>query len=415
MKDLSKLCACVVDGGLFADFATRLAVDFGKVYLYVPWEINPTSNQLMIGQGLENVIKVDNWVSILDEVDLWVFPDVNYGPLQEHLVSLGKRVWGSRMGEELELFRGDTKKYFRKIGLNIGNYAEVKGLTKLRGYLREHENVYVKISRSRGDFETFHSNNYELIEPLLDALAHKLGAKKEIMDFIVEDAIEDAVEIGYDGYTADGRFPASVMSGIEVKDRAYVGSFKSYTKIAEQMREVNERLASTLAEYQYRNFWAVELRVTRDGKAWVIDPCCRAGSPPSQLAQLMYTNFSEIMWNGAEGNCIDPTPAGKFGALVLMHSDWVDDNWQVVDFPVEIRAHVKLHFPCVIDGRYFIVPQKGGIVGAVVDVGETLEKAIENVKEKAAQVKGYGLEIRVDALDAAQDEIDKLKEFGVSF
>lgn len=406
-------CACVIDGGLFAEFAVLLAKEYGKVYFYVPWESNPSSNQMMIGYGLEGVTKVDHWYSILDEVDLWVFPDVYQGPLQEHLVSLGKKVWGSRMGEELELFRSDAKKHFEKLNLSVGKWREITGITKLRDFLKTAENVFVKISRSRGDFETFKSDNYSLIEPFLDGLEHKLGAKKEIMNFVVEDAIEDAVEIGYDGYSVDGRFPNSVMSGIEVKDKGYIGIFKNYFKIPQQMQDVNTKLASTLKEYQYRNFWACELRVDRQGTPWIIDPCCRAGSPPNQLCQLMYTNLAEIITDGANGKIIDPIAADRYGALCLILSDWVLDNWQVVDFPIEIRGNVKLHFPVFLDGRYWVVPHRDGICGAVVATGDTMDSAIFHLKEIASQVHGYGLEIPVHSLDDAVEEFEKLKEFGI--
>jgi hypothetical protein len=48
------------------------------------------------------------------------------------------------------------------------------------------------------------------------------------------------------------------------------------------------------------------VRCTKDGKAYLIDPCCRAGSPPNELYQLMISNLADVIWYGAEGLVIEP-------------------------------------------------------------------------------------------------------------
>lgn len=413
--DYSNKTCCVIDNGLFAEFATELAKHFGKVYLFCPWvSAYPKSNQIIVGTGLERVEKIDDFWPILDKVDLFVFPDIYFGGLQEHLVSLGKRVWGSRMGEELELFRDFSKSALEEVGCDIGSYALIEGMDNLRDYLKDHENVFVKISRTRGDFETFKSVNYMLSEPRLDEIEHKLGAKKNIQQFIVEDMIDDAVEVGYDGYTVDGQFPTLAMSGIEIKDKGYVGHISNYKQLAKPVRNVNQIISPLLYEYKYRNFWSAEARITRDGKAWVIDPCCRAGSPPSELGMKMYTNLADIFWFGAEGVCIDPKPAAEWGAEVMLISAWANHNWQAIEFPPEIRDNVVLHFPVVIDGKYYLTPQGFDLpcIGAVVAIGNTMQEATKKCKELAEQVKGFYVEAPVDCFDLAQEELKKLKEFG---
>lgn len=406
----------MVDNGLFVEFASLLARSFGKVYLYVPWEnAYPKSIQLCVGKGLEGITKIDSIWPVLNEVDLWVFPDVYHGTLQLHLESLGKRVWGSRMGEELELFRVFSKQAIAEVGLAVGEFAVVHGLDALRKYLKKHENRWVKVSRSRGDFETFKSETYQLVEPRLDEIEVRLGALKHTTEFIVEEAIDEAVEIGYDGYSVDGRFPSQAMSGIEIKDKGYVGRFKRYSEMAAPIQEVNEAIAPLLKQYRYRNFWAAEARVTRDGTPWIIDPCARSGSPPSEVAMMMYTNLAEIFWWGAQGEIIDPIPAGEWAAQVMLISGWANHNWQAIDFPAEIRDHVKLHFPVVLDGRYYVTPQGFDLpaIGAVVAVESTLAKAVNKVKRLAEQVRGFYLDAPVDCFESAKEEMVKLAEFGL--
>lgn len=414
MRDHSSHTALVIDNGLFVEFAVRLAKDFGKVYYYSPWESAfPTTNRMIVGAvpGVERVLSV--W-DIVDKVDLFVFPDVCYSELQEYLVGQGKRVWGSRRGEELEQRRDFCKEVLRSVDLPVGPYKLITGVAALRDFLKENENQYVKVNRTRGDFETFKAENWRLVEPRLVEIEHKLGAKKNITEFVVEAEIPDAVELGWDGYTIDGQFPTAAMSGIEIKSNGYVGRFKKYADIPEPLREVNEKLSNILEQYKYRNLWCAETRITRDGTPYVIDPCCRAGSPPSEVALLIYTNLADIMWEGAEGNMVDPIPAAEWAAEIMLHSDWAAENWQPVDFPPELRDNVKFYFPTVIEDRYYTVPVGHSLpaIGAVVAVGDTMEQAIENVKKIAEQVHGYYVHAPIQAMDDAQVEIDKLKEFG---
>jgi len=410
-------CVTVHDNGLFVELAVLLSHHFGKVNYYSPWESAfPKSNSLLVGKGIPGVNRIDNFQTVVEETDLFVFPDVYFADLQLELESKGKRVWGSRKGEELELYRNQSKKYMRKVGVEIGDYYVVTGLVNLRKYLKENENQWVKVSRTRGDMESFHSKNYKLIEPRLDELEHSLGAKKKVMEFIVEESIDDAVEIAYDGYCIDGVFPKKGQWGIEIKDKAYMGVFSNYDDMPEQILDVNEQLSGALRKYRYKNMISPEMRIRmKDKIPLVIDPAMRFGSPPSELQMLMWTNLPDILWHGAEGDCVDPIPAGKYGVELLIHSAWADKNWQAVQFPEELRENVKLRNLTMIDGEYYVVPQSIGLpeIGAVVAVGNTLDEAMEKVKGYAEKVEGYFLDVFPDALDGGQEEIKKLNSIGI--
>lgn len=412
--DHSSHSCLVYDQGLFVEIAATLSKSFGKVYYFMPWvSAFPKSNSLLVGKGMPNVERVDDIWNV--NPDLWVFPDVYDGGLQIHLEELGKRVWGSRMGEELELYRPESKHFLKSTGFSVGKYGVVCGLDALRKALKAKDNVWVKISRTRGDMETFYSSNYKNIEPRLDELEHVLGAKKKNMKFVVEASIEDAVEIGYDGYSIDGKFPGSAMVGIEVKNKGYLGHFQKSSDMPEQIQKINNMMAPALKEFGYKNFFTIEARITKDGTPWVIDPCCRFGSPPGELVQLMYTNLADIFWHGAEGELIDPVPAGEWGAELLIHSSWADKNWLAVHFPESIRDSIKFRNFTIIDGEYYIVPQSVGLseIGAIVAVGKTSEEVSDKVQKLAAQVEGYVLDVFPDSLQEADKEIAKLKEYGI--
>jgi hypothetical protein len=294
--------ALIYDNGIFAELAVTLAKSFGRVIYYTPWTSGmPKSNPLMIGYGLEGVERVASPWGVVDEVDLWIFPDVYEGELQEYLVKQGKRVWGCRMGSELEIDRPKSKEQSKKLGIDIGPYKVVRGLDALRKHLKANDDQWVKISGTRGDMETFGAPTYARVETRLDELEHNLGAMKKVMEFTVEQGIPDAVETGYDGYVIDGEYPKGAMTGVEIKDEAYVMKVTSYAKLPKQVQSVNDKLKPALKRYGYRGFISTEVRCTKDGKAYLIDPCCRLGSPPSELYQNLIANIAEVMWYGAEG------------------------------------------------------------------------------------------------------------------
>lgn len=416
--NLSEKTVCCVDNGLFVSIAQMLARSFGRVLYYSPW-VNafPKSNAMIIGDGLEDIERIKYPWDHLDEVDLWVFPDVYFSDMQMELVRQGRRVWGARKGDALELHRSESKELLRELGLEVGNYAVLDGMEELRLYLMDHENVWVKVSLVRGDLETFHSINYELSKPKLDEVAHRLGAKATFAEFIVEDAIEDAVEVGYDGFTVDGQYPETSFFGFEIKDLGYVGMVKPYSRLPKPVLEVNAALASWFKRQQYRGFFSSELRITKDRTPYLIDPCARAGSPPSEVYQEMFSNWAEILWQGAEGILVNPVPVAKYGVEAMIHSAWADKNWQALSIEDDARQWVKLRNHTRIDGKDYCVPQEVGLpeIGAVIGIGDTIMEAIEHLRDNASQVKGYFVEIKLDSIPDALAQIEKGADYGVPF
>lgn len=417
MADYRNKTVCVVDNGLFCELATLLAKSFGRTYLYVPAieKAFPSTNDAYIGRGLEGVELVPHWSTVLDDVDLWVFPDVGQGALQLHLEKLKKRVWGARMGEELELYRADAKRHLKAVGVPIGPYKVVKGLDALAKYLKTKENQFVKGSR-RGDFETFKSESFDIVQPQLDDLRYRLGPAGDEYEFVVEEEIPDAVEIGYDGFTVRGQYPARVMTGLEVKDRGYVGRIRPFTEIAEQLQDSLRALVPTFTSYGYAGFVSTEERVVANGDHFMIDPCCRMGSPPGQAMMYNLANIADVLWEGAEGRMREPEWTAEWVAQLMLSSGWVDQHWQPVAFPAGVRDQVKISFPARSKaGEYFSVPQKQEVesAGAIVATGATMDEAIANVSKLADQVRGYRLSAPVEALEDAKEQLEELKAFGV--
>lgn len=409
-----------MDNGLFVEIAVTLARTYKKVYYTVPgWKSGfPKMNDSKIGTGLENIEVVSGiFGDHFDDIDLFVFPDLYFGDEQEHLVKLGKTVWGARHGDRLEMYREEMKDLLVDLGMPVANYEIIKGVAGLRKYLKENDDKWVKTNIHRGTFETFHSPTYKLVEPRIDEIEYSLGAFKYITEFIVEDNLKDMIEIGTDGYTIDGQRPTVGLTGYEIKDLSYLGVFKAYDDLPEPLVRFDNLMEPVFKKYGYRGFYSSEIRCGKDHEPYMIDFCSRAASPPNELYQEFYTNLAEIIWQGANGVLVDPEPIAKYGCEVLIHCPWADKNFAPIDFPPEYRQNIKLRHACKINERYYAIPQAVGLpeIGAVVGWGDTVEEAKDMVKEIAETVEGYYIEIPVESLDKADEQLEMARDYGLDF
>ena len=423
IKDPSDVVCLVVDNGLFVELALKLSKTFKKVYYYVPWESAfAKMNLAKIGYGLDGLEVVDSiYGPHYESVDLFCFPDIYMGHEQEMIEKQGKIVWGSRTGECLELSREGMKEILTALDMPVGKFWHIKGLANLRAFLKEHEDVYVKIDKYRGTFETFHSANYKEVEPKLDEVEFNLGAFKHIIEFTIEAALPDRVEVGTDCWAItdnDGncQYPEHLISGIEIKDVGFASIYKRYDELPEVVTRFNERMKPVLAAYNWRGFLSTEVRIGKDMKPYMIDLCARAPSPPNELYQEQYENLAECIWYGANGIVVEPEAKAKYGAEIMLHSSWADKGWQPISFPEEIRDYVKLRNAVKINDVYYAVPQACGLpeCGAVIGLGDTLKEALDHAVENAEQVTGYYMEAKMGAIENIKEEIRKLDELGLN-
>jgi hypothetical protein len=425
MKFNDKVC-CVVDtGGLFVSWALRLAREFGEVYYHnTAWKsLSPRSNELLVGHGFDEITMVRDFWDIVPKIDLYVFQFIYLGDWQRELIRQGKRVWGSNRGEELELFRPEAKEEMRRLGMPVGDYEVVLGLTNLRLYLQKHPNVYVKFSLTRGDGESFHSQSYDEIKDRLREIEHELGEASEFVSFTVEAPIEPALELGFDGYCVTdnngiAQFPTVACNAVEIKDSSCIGVMLPYESLEPRVRQVNEWLSPYLGEVRYRGNMSTEIRIGPDETPILIDFTARSGSPPGEALQEVVENWAEVMWAGAEGICVDPEPSAKYFAMCSLYGERADENWQSVRVADEAKRWVKLFFHTRLgDGLDYVAPQfaKFSEIGWVVGVGKTVKQAIRECQRHCDMVSGHQLTAKTAALQEAVSEIEKAERNGIFF
>lgn len=417
MTDLSSKSVLVVDRGIFLAFALRLSRgenSFGRVLYFNDWQNQrPSFHELPVGTGYSEIEVVDDFWKRVDDADVVAFPDCYDGSLQKYLRAQGHAVWGSGTGGDLEIYRYYWKQIVQAVGLETNPFIMVKGMVKLREHLEAHDERYVKISRMRGLMETWHHVNYETSRPKLDKLQHQLGPLADETEFIIEEKVESDIEIAGDTYFVGG-FPDVALSGVERKDAAYLGIVQPYKNLPKQVQMVNKALAPVLKMADYANFFACELRLKKDGTPIPIDPACRMASPAGEAQLHSWTNFPEIVYGGAHGELVQPEYDKPFVAQAMLFNKDDEREWCAIQVSDEYAEAVHLYFGMKRGHEQFIVPQPAPFdeIGSVTATGDTMEQAIEAVKEIAESIKG-DVTARVEAFDDAIGEFELMEKKGM--
>jgi hypothetical protein len=416
MSETSTKSVCVCDNGLFSELARTLSESFDKTYYTSPWVSGfPFSAHLEVGGGDDKVERIDDLHEVIEDCDLFVFPDIYQGPIQEYLQSIGKRVWGSRGADDLEIYRKEAKEHFAELDISQGPYEAIEGMTAVREYIKAHDNekLWIKGNKARGDFESFAVDGYDLGKSKLDDIEARLGPVAESMTFIVEPNLKDTLDLAIDTHCIDGQYPTTAVLGTEEKGECYVGEVRPWAKMPGKLRDIYDKLAPTLKSYGYRNFLSLESRADQK-HIYLQDPCCRAGSPPMELQLNWIKNLADIMWLGSEGKMVEPEYAGKYGVELIVHSDWADNHPLMVDFPQEYRSQIKFRYNSEFDGKTWILPQGAGPrIAAVVACGDSLEACMEQCKEISGSLKGIQVEAFTRSFPIIEEKIGNLRKWGL--
>lgn len=417
MKTISDVTCCVVDSGLFLPLALRMAQSCKRVLYWSPdCRGFPSLRQGAIGDGLDNVERVLEFWPEIDDIDLFVFPDIGQSGLQLHLEEMGHAVWGSRTGDKLELGREYFMRRLGQMGLNVPKHKVVEGLCDLREELRESEDVYIKVSRWRGDFETFHWRNWTLDNGWLDLQAVNFGPLMDTIHFLVFEAIDTDLEIGGDTYSVDGGWPSLMLNGVEGKDKTYFAAVTKREQMPEQIQEILNAVSVELRHVRYRNQISFEDRV-KDGEHWWNDATQRGGMPSSASQYRLWANFPEIVWAGANGELLDPEPEAMFSIeCQLTACKCEKDNWITVELDPILVDHCAFSYCGFIDGTYVFPPDEihQGELGWFVVTGNDPSKLLQDAKDLADMLPD-GLNADVESLSHVIMEVDTMQQEGIPF
>jgi len=159
---------------------------------------------------------------------------------------------------------------------------------------------------------------------------------------------------------------------------------------------VNEKFAPVLEEYDFRNFWATEIRVA-DGKPYFIDPTIRMPGQTGEQLMNTCTNLADVIWYGANGELIEPEFRSDYAAAATMHyTGGNPDDWKTIVIPDKLLDAVKLTHCLKHDGAYHFPPARNDEVGVLVGEGDTAAEAIADLQEIAEELKGEPISMRLE-------------------
>jgi hypothetical protein len=400
--------------GLFTSLAVRLAKSGARVLYSTPIDRRDSISEAIQGDGIQGVECVDDLWPHKKEIDTFVFPDIRHSGMQAELRSQGLAVWGSQDGMELEQNRQFFLSKLAELGLDVPPYTEIRGLSNLAAFLKNEKDIWIKVSKWRGSWETCHWRSWEQDWPSIDAWAVKFGGIKECIRFLCFPKIETDLEIGADTYCIDGQWPSQMLHGIERKNKAYLSAVTERAAMPEQLLAVMDALSPFLKEVGYRNQWSMENRVTED-KNYFIDATCRGGLP-STGSFLMAKNVPEVIYAGARGELVEVDYGFKFSAECAVEIEPNPDGWGTIILKPEVKEALLAQQNCEHQGQLWFPPtgSASGHIGWLVAVGDTPTEVAERMNALADQLPD-GADAAVESLADILREVESEEDSGIRF
>lgn len=414
MTDLSQKSCLVIDHGTFVEVALRLARDgFGTVYYCDPtWQTAFAKvDHAAIGRGFENVRRVKEPWGLIDrgEVDVVVFPDVHRAEEQAHIASLGIPVWGARSADQLEINKLRFKQIQDELGMPHADYDLVIGLEKLREYCLRNTDRWIKISpQFRGNRETFHHKDHLETSLTLAHMEIEFGALGRALTFLCEHPLKGDLEGGLDTYTVLGQHPDTVVSGWEIKDKCYLAEVLKWEEVNQTLRKAIDPLWPILKARGCIQMLSTEVKTEEEV---LLEPTIRFPSPAGEQQMELYTNFPQVVWEGAHGRLIEPDVKYRYAVTAMMDHNGGAEATRSIEIPTEVRHLVKVYNASQLGDQTVTAPGTDTI-GAIIGLGNTPQEALEQLKEVVAALKDQPVNIHIKDLADALQEAQEAKEQG---
>ena len=416
----SNLKICVVEsmGGMYLPLALELSKYFAKTYYHTAYQSPfPYCAPDAVGTGYEQIEVIRNFWDKLDGIDLVIFPDIYYEDWGYILRKMGKLVWGGNQSEDIESNRNLFYDLLERLNMNNGDYKVIKGIQPLKQYLKNKTNLFVKVSYYRGQFETFHFISQAHNGVQLDEIEYNLGPLGDTIEFIVQSPIKSDSELGFDGYAVNGYTPKNFIQGIEIKNAGYLGKADNITSAPKPITEINTKFQPALTSYKHTGFYSTEVRYnSKTNESYYIDPCMRAGSPPSNVYLAMIDNWDEILVEGAKGHLVEPTFRAKYGCEIILKSSYVNNNYLPVSFDPAFIENVKLKGSFIKNNVYYVIPFAKVVgyeleeIGGVVTIGNDYNQVMEDALAIAAKIEAYDLRYESTAIEQALEQMQGLEK-----
>ena len=412
----------IIDNGSATYLAETFTKYFDKVYYHSPIKSQFKDYILgSVGTGIKGVTRLNQWEQMENEIDYFYFTDLGWEDVAHRLRSEGKKVWGGTpacfIEENRELFIDKLK----DVGLQSATYEKITGIGNLREYLKDKKDKFIKASFWRYENETKHWHSYAHNKVWLDEKAVQLQGKSDSFEFLVFDPIKCKAEIGWDGYSVNGKMPDKGIFGLEIKDAGWAGVTWDKKHFPPAINEVNEKFGKALAEYNNCGMFSTEIRWNSDTDFKFTDPVIdRSPEPPGAWQTSCITNFGDIIVGACDGIIVEPEYIDDYGCQIILKSESVSDSGLNLQIPDKYKDLVRLKAYYEDKGEYYVIPFKKMNItmsefGATIGWGKTVDAAIEMALEAAENIICDDYYYAKDAGDKAKTILDDLYSFGIKF
>lgn len=407
----------VLDQGIFVTQAQGLAQgNKHDVKYYSNWQRSePCFSDFQPGMGVEGLDKVKNFFDTVDDSDCLV----NFDCYDQDTIDFlrkkypMKSVFGSGGAVWIENDRWKLKQLIQKLGLPLQKSWHIIGVPKLREFLKEHPNVYIKTNLWRSDCESFHAKSYDFVEQRLNGLMVKYGAMSDTVEFIAEEMLDSEVEIGVDCFFSKNDYVPQCFLAYEIKKEWYLGLKTEVKSLPPKIKLWMEKLKPTLQSLDYRSGLSFEWKVMKDGTCYLLDICARLQSPASVGYPKWIKNWPEAIYKIGKGEKVSLDIPYKYVAAIFFESQRGKDENVMVD--VKDLDKVKLMCFSKNNGKYYSV--KGSKTMAVpVAEGNTWQECVEKLKKNADLVDADDMcKGNLETVDSIKEVIDAGSKLGISF
>ena len=83
--------------------------------------------------------------------------------------------------------------------------------------------------------------------------------------------------------------------------------------------------------------------------------------------------------------------------------------------PDDVKQWIKLYRYCVVDGVCHFPPRKNDELGVVLGLGDTVDDAIQNLKDNFEKLKGEPEKINTDGFVDLKKSINEAQDEGLKF
>lgn len=409
----------VYDQGIFPEVSNALSQK-GKheVTYFTNWQKSqPQHSDYAPGENFDYLKKEKYFFPFVEKMDCLVNFDCFDQDMFEFLKKVypNKSIFGSGKGEILEADRWKLKKLLQSLGLPMHKAYHIIGISRLRKFLKDSPDKFVKTNIFRQDCESFYAKNYKFVEQRLNALEVKFGSLSDTIEFIAEEPIKTDVEIGFDGFFNGNDYIDKCFIAYEYHKQFYLGMQVDYNKIPKCLKETMDRLKPTLQKMDYRGALSTEEKIKSQKEHYFLDICSRLQSPASAGYGEWIKNWPEVVYKIGKKEKVSINCPYKYVGALFLETDQAKDECVYIDVKPENRDKIKLISACKHGDDYYAI--KGcKTVAVVVAQGNDWKKVIEDLKKNCDLVDADGLNKDVsDQLKKIEEVIKNGEALGINF